>query len=155
MGCGKTTVGEAVAARTGARFYDLDTMIETAAGSSISELFAGAGEPTFRRLEAELLPQALEPGAVVALGGGTPTLDANWALIRERALVIWLDAPLDVLWDRVDGGRDRPLIAGRSRVEVEELLASRLQRYAEANNRVDAGRPLEQVVAEVVELWSK
>jgi shikimate kinase len=154
MGSGKTTVGRGVAERTGARFHDLDTMIEEAAGRPIPEIFTALGEPEFRRLEAEVLPWALEPGAVAALGGGTPMIDACWALVRQRSIVVWLDAPLDVLWERVDGGRGRPLIEGRSRAEVEALFQSRLRRYAEANHRIDAGLPLERVVDFVARLWS-
>jgi shikimate kinase len=91
---------------------------------------------------------------VAALGGGTPMIDACWALVRQRSIVVWLDAPLDVLWERVDGGRGRPLIEGRSRAEVEALFQSRLRRYAEANHRIDAGLPLERVVDFVARLWS-
>jgi shikimate kinase len=153
MGSGKTTVGEAVAGRTGAPFHDLDTMIAEVAGRSIPEIFTALGEPEFRRLESEALPRALEPGAVAALGGGTPMVDSCWALVRQRSIVVWLDAPFDVLWDRVDGGRGRPLIAGRTRAEVEALFSSRLARYAEANHRIDAALPLERVVDFVAGLW--
>lgn len=154
MGSGKTTVGEAVAARTGAHFHDLDWMIEAAAGRTIAEIFETAGELEFRRIEAELLEAALEPGSVAALGGGTPTVDASWDLVRARATVVWLDAPFDVLWERVDAGRGRPLIAGRARAEVEALFAGRLRRYGEAEHRVDAGQPLQRVIDEVAALWS-
>ena len=67
MGSGKSVVGALVAQRTKAPFHDLDLMVEREAGMPIPEIFAAAGEPRFRELEAHALPGALEPGAVVAL----------------------------------------------------------------------------------------
>ena len=51
MGAGKTTVGEALAARTGWRFADLDRQIEAREGRTRTEIFAEDGEQRFRELE--------------------------------------------------------------------------------------------------------
>src|SRR5262245_22855271 len=53
-GCGKTTVGQAVAERTGRAFLDLDQEIERREARSIGELFAERGELYFRQKEREL-----------------------------------------------------------------------------------------------------
>jgi shikimate kinase len=153
MACGKSTIGSLVAARTGAPYRDLDAMVEARAGLPIPELFARDGETAFRDLEASLLPEALAPGAVAALGGGTPLRDASWALIRERAVSVWLDVPLPVLLARAGPCADRPLLSGRGEAELEELLEARLPRYREADHRVDATRPPDAVVEEVCRLW--
>ena len=55
MGCGKTTLGRALAARTGVRFIDLDDYIEERAGMTISGIFATKGESAFRAMEREAL----------------------------------------------------------------------------------------------------
>ncbi|MGH7904710.1 MAG: shikimate kinase [Candidatus Dormibacteraceae bacterium] len=154
MGSGKSTVGERVAARAGAGFSDLDDMVVEVHGASIAEIFESAGEPAFRRLEEELLPRALERGGVIAVGGGTPMADAGWRLLRSRSLTVWLDAPLEVLLARVGEDAGRPLLRGSARSELERLLSGRRARYAEAERRVDADRPILEVVEEVVRLWS-
>lgn len=153
MASGKSTVGQLVAARDGAPYHDLDEMVEASAGMTVRELFDRYGEEAFRELESRLLPAALEPGAVVSLGGGAPMRDDNWRLIRTRALTIWLDAPLVRLLDRAGGGEDRPLFGGRTEGELQELLRSRLPRYREADHRVDADRPPGLVAEEVWRLW--
>lgn len=153
MASGKSTVGRLVAARTGAPYHDLDEMIEARCGTTIAELFASRGEDAFRALEAAVLPEALEPGAVAALGGGTPMRDESWRVIRQRAVTVWLDAPLPTLVDRAGPPGSRPLLNGRSATELQALLTSRLPRYGEADHRVDGAGPADEVAEEVIRLW--
>ena len=154
MGSGKTIVGALVAQRSHATFHDLDMMIEDHAGMAISDIFALRSEDVFRTIESELLPKALEPGAVVALGGGTTMDDANWELVRSRAMTVYLEASLDTIWSRISSLGGRPLAAGRTRAELEELFERRRSRYEEADHTVDANRDIELVAAEVMRIWS-
>ena len=154
MGSGKTVVGALVAERSHAVFHDLDLMIEDRAGMAISDIFATRSEAAFRKMESDLLPLALEPGAVVALGGGTQVDDGNWKLIRERATTVYLQASFDVMWVRINDYGERPLAARLSRHKLEELLEERRPRYEEADHTVDANRPLDAVATEVLRLWS-
>jgi shikimate kinase len=154
MGAGKTVVGALIAQRTGANFHDLDLMIEDEAGMAISDMFATRSEAAFRTIESRLLPTALEPGAVVALGGGTPIDERNWVLIREHAMTVYLRATFDVLWDRISGLTVRPLASGRPRAKLEVLFEQRRPRYEQADHTVDANGPLDSVVTEVLRLWS-
>ena len=154
MGSGKSVVGALVADRAGAPFFDLDLMIESDAGMTISEIFSTRGEESFRALESRLLPSTPQDGAVVALGGGTAMDDANWGLIRERATSVYLELPFDRIWERVGHNPNRPLVTGRLRQEVESLLDRRRPRYEQATHRVDADRPPDDVAADVLALWS-
>jgi shikimate kinase len=152
MASGKTTVGRLVADRAGAAHHDLDAIIEQGCGMPAATYLRTRGEPAFRSLEAELLPGALEPGSVVSLGGGTPVSDANWEIIQERALTVWLDASLAEVTTRTDPS-SRPMLDGRGPECIRELFESRLARYAQCDYRVDAAQPLESVVEEVLRLW--
>jgi shikimate kinase len=154
MGSGKSAVGGLVAERAGAPFCDLDSMIESDAGMTIPEIFATQSEAAFRALESRLLPEALQPGAVVALGGGTPLDDSNWRLIAQRATTVYLDVPFRTIWKRIGPTVNRPLAAARSRDELEALLDERRPRYEQASHCVDNDRPLNVVADEVLKLWS-
>ena len=154
MGSGKTVVGALVAQKTRASFTDLDLMVEDRAGIPIADIFATKNEAAFRALEKELLPEALAPGMVVALGGGVVIDDDNWALICDRATTVYLEAPFATLWRRVGHLPGRPLIAHRSRADVEELYESRRARYEQAQHRVDADREPGPVAVDVMKLWS-
>ena len=154
MGSGKTVVGALVAERAHARFTDLDLVIEDEVTMAISDYFATRGEAAFREVESRLLPGTLQPDTVVALGGGTTTDDGNWELVRSRAVTVFLDASFSVIWQRVGGSRNRPLVASRTRDEVEALLQSRRSRYEAAAHRVDADGAPDLVAGEVLKLWS-
>ena len=154
MGSGKSVVGGLVAERTGARLFDLDQMVQDQAGMSIAKIFATGGEPAFRELEARLLPSALKPGAVAALGGGSLINDASWALVAARAVTIYLDVPFETIWTRISKLSGRPLASGRSRQEVEALFERRRLRYEQATHHVDGDRPPAHVADEVIKLWS-
>jgi shikimate kinase len=154
MGCGKSVVGVLVAQRAGAPFHDLDFVIENEAGMSISEIFATKGEAAFRAMESHLLPDVLQPGTVVALGGGAPTDDANWKLILEHSTTVFLDCGFDTIWKRINGTTNRPLLAANSQAALETLLGRRRPRYLESIHRVDGDRPADVVADEILQLWS-
>jgi shikimate kinase len=154
MGCGKSVVGVLVAQRAGAPFTDLDFVIENEAGMSISEIFATRGEQAFRSMEARLLPGVLEPGTVVALGGGAPIDESNWQVIVERSTTVFIDCDFETIWGRVTAATNRPLVEARSRSELEALLEKRRPRYMEAVHHVDGDRPADVVADEMLGLWS-
>jgi len=155
MGSGKSALGALVAEQAGVPFLDLDLMIENEAGMSIADIFATSGEAAFRALESRLLPEALQPGAVAALGGGAAVDDSNWRLIGERALSVFVDVSFQRLWERIAGAPHRPLAAGRSRADMNALFQQRLPRYEQSTYRVDGDRPLADIAVEVLKLWRK
>jgi len=108
----------------------------------------------FRALETRLLPSALEPGSVVALGGGSLIDDANWHAVAESCTTVYLEVPFQTIWERIRKLRGRPLASGRSRSEVESLFQRRRARYEQSMHRVDGDRPPAVVADEVIKLWS-
>jgi shikimate kinase len=154
MGSGKTLIGALVAERSRATFFDLDHLVEHEAGMSIADIFATSGEQAFRAMEKRALPRALEPGAVVALGGGVVMDDDNWALISNRATTVYIEVPFEVMWRRVGKSPVRPLISGRTASDVEALYERRRARYEEAEHRLDGGREPSEVAEDVLRIWS-
>jgi 5-deoxy-5-amino-3-dehydroquinate synthase len=113
MGSGKTTVGEIVAARLGRPFVDSDAVIEERTGRTVREIWHTDGEPAYRVLETAALRDFLdspEP-SVIAAAGGVVLREENRAALKEAAaLVVWLDADVDVLAARATTGDHRPLL---------------------------------------------
>ena len=134
MGVGKSTVGRRLAQRLSLPFADADTEIETAAGMAIADIFDTFGEAYFRDGERRVIARLLDGSPkVIATGGGAFIHDETRALILRTGLAIWLDAPAEVLVDRVRRRNTRPLLMNRDPAQVlEELAARRNPIYAEA-----------------------
>jgi shikimate kinase len=150
MGSGKSTVGRALADELGWNFFDLDDEIESGAGSTVSEIFDTQGEEMFRVLESSALAKrvrAVQSGhpQVIALGGGALMSDKNFELVSNHGVVVWLDAPFDLIERRVAAESHRPL--ARDPKKLRELFEVRCPRYAQADYRVEA--PDEEAVATV------
>ena len=130
MGAGKSTLGRALAERTGRRFADVDESI-VQAGRSISELFEQLGESGFREIEASLIQSLLERDepTVVALGGGAVTTPAVLDLLRERATTILVEVDVDTAWAR-SKDTDRPNARDESSFRALYGLRAPLYRQA-------------------------
>ena len=155
-GAGKSVVGRELAGRLGVPFVDLDAEIERAVGSSVAEIFAQEGEPTFRAREAAALVDASRNDpAVVACGGGVVLEPANRITLRNTGVAVYLDVPLEQLQERVHPAADRPLV--REAGDLERLLAEREPLYREfAAHVVDGTAPPKDVADAIVEelRWS-
>ena len=119
----------------------------------VAAFFEREGEAALRALKAELLPSALEPGSMASLGGGAPLRGESWALTQQRAVSVWLDGRIEVMMARAGQRFDRPLLQRLDASDVRALHEARLARYRQADHRMDAGRPPEEVADEVGRLW--
>ena len=158
MGAGKSTIGRRLATRLALPFVDADNEIEAAAGMTISDIFARYGEPYFRDGERRVIQRLIDgTPKVIATGGGAFVNGDTRALILAEALAIWLDAPVEVLADRVKRRDTRPLLRGRDPATVlRELAAVRNPHYALAHIRVpSANAPHDHTVRAILEALGK
>ena len=138
MAVGKTSVGRRLAELRGWEFFDSDRQIETLTGRTVAEIWRTDGEPEFRRLEAQVLTDALVSATprVIAAAGGTVLDDANRRLMEQHRPVVWLRARPAVLATRLGSATHRPLLDEDPAGALERLDAIR--------------RPLYEQVADVV-----
>ena len=138
MGCGKTTVGRALAQRLGREMIDLDSFITEREGRTPAEIIEEDGEPAFREIETHALRDALkmDDARVIALGGGAWTIEVNRALVAQHdCLSVWLDAQFELCWERITSSGDtRPLAPDRE--SSYRLYESRCENYQLANARI-------------------
>lgn len=146
-GCGKSTVGKALAKRTGRVFVDADAEIVKAAGRFIPEIFAEDGEPGFRSLETKVLEQICkQSGTVIATGGGAVTVPENYNILRQNSTVIFLNRDLAVL--PTEG---RPL---SQQNPLSELFECRLPLYRQfCDCEIDGNSSVETVVSHIMEVY--
>lgn len=157
MGAGKSTVAVLLADRLGRRVADTDAELRAWTGRSIPELFAAHGEAGFRDLERRVVEELAKfHDLVIALGGGAVLSDDNVSSLLLTGVLVELRADPEVLFERLRGSTDRPLLGTPDELErrVRETHAARAARYAEvADLTVDANRGPEQVVDDILE-WA-
>ncbi|MBF1589882.1 MAG: shikimate kinase [Prevotella shahii] len=129
MGAGKTTVGKALAAELGLRFYDLDWYIESRMRKTVAQLFAELGEEGFRRIERNMLHEVAEfEGVLISCGGGTPCFYDNMQYINQQGLTLYLKASPEVLYKHLKMGKSvRPLLLNKTPEEVQRFISEQLK----------------------------
>ncbi len=153
MGAGKSTVGRRLAKRLGVPFIDSDQAIEDAAGLPAGELFDRYGDKDFRDGERRLVARLVDEGTirVIATGGGAYVDPLTRKLLNERAITIWLDAPIDILAERTGRRDTRPLLRNGDRANtLRRLSTEREHAYSQAHIRIRSGQGAHRDVVESV-----
>jgi len=152
MGVGKSTVGRRLAKRLGLSFVDSDAEIEDAAGYPAAEIFERYGETDFRDGERRLVARLIEGEVrVIATGGGAYIDQRTRELLNERAITIWLDAPVDILAERTSRRDTRAQLRnGDPKAVLERLADERRASYAQAHIHVRSGDGAHKDVVEAI-----
>jgi shikimate kinase len=152
MGVGKSTVGRRLAAVLHMPFKDADQEIERAAGCTVGELFTNRGEAEFRDGERRVIARLLEePPHVLATGGGAFMNAETRALMKQKAITVWLKADLEVLVERTGRKNTRPLLRDKDPRDVlGRLMAERDPFYAEADITIEAVEGPHERTVEVI-----
>jgi shikimate dehydrogenase len=131
MGAGKSSVGKALARKTGKPFTDLDSLVEKRAGKSISRIFKEDGEPAFRQLEKAITADsARKSGKVIACGGGVLLDPSNITALKKSSIIVYLKASNSAILKRVSSGPLRPLLADGK--DIVPLITSRKPLYEQS-----------------------
>ena len=149
MGAGKTRTGSALAARLGWTLHDSDVELEARTGTTGAVIAAEQGIAALHELEAQILLDALEADGPTVVCAAASTIDDDRcrAAIASSTLVVWLDAPIDVLARRAHSGPHR-------RTQTPQAASASLearQRYfaAVADLRLDATARTEELVESI------
>ncbi len=144
-GSGKSTIGRRLAKALGVGFLDTDVVIERQTGRRIADIFAAEGEQGFRRVEEDVIREALaHHDGVVSLGGGAVTSPAVCQALAGHT-VVYLEIGANEGVRRTGGNTVRPLLAGANEADkyskYKALMAQRIPLYRRvATIRVDTNR---------------
>lgn len=153
-GCGKTTVGMALASAINCRFVDTDQWLQSQMQMTVAEIVERDGWPGFRARETAALEAVTAPATVVATGGGIILTEYNRHFMRENGIVVYLSAPVSTLVGRLEASPEeelRPALTGKPlSEEVREVLAQRDILYRQAAHFIiDASNAPDQVISEI------
>ena len=135
MGAGKSAAGRELAKLLGFAFYETDLETVKLIGTCIADFMRRNGAQAFREKESEALTK-LSRGTrtVISCGGGTLLPRENVIIARNSGKVIHINTPFYECFKRIHGDPNRPLAAGKSRKELEELYIKRLNYYTSSAN---------------------
>lgn len=133
MGSGKTTLGKKIAKILKYDFIDTDQEIERITGMTVPEIFKKEGELRFRSEETLALKRIEKgPPTVISTGGGIILKSENREIIKKLGIVIYLDADIDVIIERVSRNKNRPLLRVEDiKEKVKQLSLERKDLYLE------------------------
>ncbi|MCG6976517.1 MAG: shikimate kinase AroK [Acidiferrobacterales bacterium] len=155
MGAGKSTIGRYLAELLDKQFKDSDHEIEKRTGASIPLIFEIEGESGFRTRESAMLQElASDKGAVIATGGGIVLSDENREILKNKGLVVYLHASIDILYQRTRRDRNRPLLNdGDRRAKLEEIMQTRDPLYRDVATLIieTDKRPARSVAKEIAD----
>ena len=155
MGTGKSTVAAYLREKHGYQLVEMDAMIESRAGMTITQIFERYGEAYFRDLETELVKEiGVSEKQVVSCGGGVVLREENVRIMKQSGMVVMLTASPANILKRVSSDENRPILKGNKNVAfIEGLLEKRRERYEEAADvRVATDeKTIEQIGEEILE----
>ncbi len=146
-GCGKTTVGTALAQALDMALLDTDAMIVASDGRDIPTIFSQDGQARFRDMESEAVREAAkQQHCIIATGGGAVLRKENMDILRQNGRIYFIDRPLDALLPT----DDRPLSSDRQ--ALEKRYAERYSLYCAACDRhIRTTATPEQVISAIRE----
>ncbi len=125
MGCGKTTVGHALAKTLGIPLIDTDEE-----NMSIPQIFEQKGEPYFRKIEAEIVCGLCSKNAVIACGGGAMLNNDTASTVKNSgASIVLLDLSFDECYVRIKDDQNRPIVQKNTKQQLNEIFDNRLGVY--------------------------
>lgn len=133
MGCGKTSVGQALSFRLHWDFLDTDSMIEKREKKKIPQIFAEKGEAAFRKMEEETAAiLGKRKKAVISTGGGFLIHPETLKALRESSngyeTIVFLDCSFETCYRRIKSS-DRPLVKNNTKEQLEEIFKNRREIY--------------------------
>jgi shikimate kinase len=134
-GSGKTTVGRILAQKLGRELIEMDELVTRKTGLSIPEIVAKYGWGRFRELEEEVTGQVAKLTNIInASGGGVVTSQKNISKLKQKGVLVWLQASVDTLVKRTGEDSQRPPLAGgrTGREDMETTFKERKTLYQQA-----------------------
>ncbi len=152
MGTGKSSVGKALAKKTGRTLVDVDQRIEEREKRRIADIFEKDGEAVFRRMEKDAIREAVKGTGLIITTGGGAVLDAeNLSALKANGFLVALEASPETIFQRVKDSRHRPLLHSNDVPgEIRRLLEARRPYYEKADLKfVTDGKSASQVAEEI------
>ena len=155
MASGKSSIGKHLSTLLNQPFIDTDLLLEERAQQNLKDSMIESGEISFRLLEREVLKEVIDSQQklIVATGGGLPCFEENTQLLLENGILIFIDTPEEVLFNRLLNDNSRPLVADLNESKlmpyIKLKLAERRSFYEQATIRIVGDKSIAEICIEI------
>ncbi len=155
MASGKTSVGKELAEKMNVQVIDLDNYIEEKLAWAIPSIFERKGEVYFRDEEQRALQELPTSDVIITTGGGAVLRKENRTHMKRNGYVIYLEAGVDTIYERLSQQEGRPLAKGKTKNEIQQLAEKRQPYYEGADLTIQTdGKSVVEIAEEIV-AWIK
>lgn len=110
-GTGKSTISRLLAEKLEWKYISTDQQIEEKAGITINEIVGKKGWKYFRKLETEIIDGLVSSrNMVIDTGGGIVENQKNILQLNSYSLMVWVDANIKDIIERIQRQGNRPLL---------------------------------------------
>lgn len=151
-GSGKSTIGKKLAKALGYKFLDVDKYIEQKEGKTLGKIIDEVGDEKFLEIEDARLRELNLEKHVISPGGSAIFCDDAMAHLKKSSIIVFLDAPLDMLRKRLDVSWLSRVVGIKTK-SIEEIYESRnplYKKWADITIKIE-GKTNEKIVQEIMD----
>ena len=130
-GVGKSSIGKQLAKKLSYSFIDTDNIIKKETGLELQKIIDTKGEAEFLKIEEKtVISLGNLKNSVISPGGSAVYSDRAMSFLKERSLVIFLDAPLEMIRKQISNLDSRGIV-WREKTDLKLLFQERKPLYEE------------------------
>ena len=145
-GCGKSTIGNAVASRFNLSFIDTDLFIEKKFDMSLENIKKEFGYKFIREAEEQIILNLDQSSKIISTGGSAVYSINAMNYLKSFSKIIYINTPLEIIMKRINTGQGRGL-AVPDGMSVSEVYSERKPLYEKfAEYTLDGSESIEGLI---------
>ena len=145
-GCGKSTIGNAVASKFNLSFIDTDLLIEKEFDMTLENIKREFGYKFVRSAEEKIILSLDLSSKIISTGGSAVYSKDSMNHLQSFSKIIYINTPLEIIMERIDAGQGRGL-AVPDNMTVSEVYSERKPLYENfAEYTLDGSKSIEELI---------
>ena len=149
-GCGKSTIGKALAENLGINFIDTDLLIEKKFKASLEQIKKDNGYKFVRLIEEEVILGLDKHTKIISTGGSAVYSEKSMLYLSSFSKMVYINTPLDEIKNRIGQGQHRGLAAPEG-LSIDRIYQERESLYKKwADTILDGNNSVENLLSSVI-----